>query len=133
MENFDDKKKVLVVDDDNNLTHAMVDKLNMSGFNAVSEPNGEEGLKKAFEFHPDIIWLDLMMPKMGGIEMLKRLRMDAWGKNVKVIVLTLLEQPNYIAEAMENNISGYLVKINYDLDEIVTKLQDMLFIKHGPK
>ena len=122
----DDRKKVLVVDDDANLATVLVDKLNFSGFNALGAENGEEGLKKALEFHPDIILLDLVMPKMGGLHMLKELRKDPWGKNVRVIVLTLLEQTDYMAEAMESNVSGYIIKTTYSLDEIVKKVQDTL-------
>jgi len=131
MEN-EQKKKVLVVDDDANLSGVLVDKLNFSGFEAVSAANGEEGLKKAFDMHPDIILLDLVMPKMGGLDMLKKLREDDWGKNVKVVVLTALEQQiDYMAEAVESNILGYLVKTNYSLDEVVTKIHDMLGGKGG--
>jgi len=126
MENLNNKKKVLIVDDNNDLTTVLVEKLNFSGFDALGADNGEEGLKKALDFHPDIILLDLVMPKMGGIDMLKKLREDPWGKNARVVILTLMEQVNYMAEAMESNILGYLVKTNYSLDEIVQKIQDIL-------
>ncbi|OGI60235.1 hypothetical protein A2814_02800 [Candidatus Nomurabacteria bacterium RIFCSPHIGHO2_01_FULL_38_19] len=121
------KKKVLVVDDDENLTTVLVDKLNLSGFDALGALDGEEGLKKALTFHPDIILLDLVMPKMSGLDMLKKLRADPWGKGVGVVVLTALEQQiDYMAKAVESGIWGYLVKTNYSLDEVIQKVKDML-------
>jgi len=126
MENLNDKKKVLVIDDDSNLNTVLVDKLNFSGFNAQGAVDGEEGLKKALNFHPDIILLDLVMPKMDGLSMLKKLREDSWGKNTKVVILTAQEKVDSMAEAVENNVFGYLVKTNYSLDKIVQKIQDIL-------
>ena len=118
---------MLVVDDDENLTTVLVDKLNLSGFDALGALDGEEGLKKALTFHPDIILLDLVMPKMSGLDMLKKLRADPWGKGVGVVVLTALEQQiDYMAKAVESGIWGYLVKTNYSLDEVIQKVKDML-------
>lgn len=130
MENNLEKKKVLVVDDDDSLANVLVDKLAFSGFNTRRAANGEEGLKEAKDFKPDIILLDLVMPKMNGIVMLKKLREDPWGKSVKVVILTALEeQIDTMAEAVESNILGYLVKTNFSLDEVVKKIQDMLRIR----
>ena len=119
------KKKVLVIDDDKNLTMVLVDKLKLSGFEATSAGDGEEGLKMALESHPDLILLDLMMPKKGGLDMLKELRVDSWGKHAKVLVLTLLEQMDSMAEATEDNALGYFVKTNHTLDEIIEKIQSV--------
>lgn len=125
MENLE-IKKVLVIDDDENLNTVLVDKLNFSGFDTKGAKDGEEGLKKALDFHPDVILLDLMMPKMNGLSMLKKLREDPWGKDAKVIVLTVQEQTDSVARAIENNVFGYFVKTNYSLDEIVKKIQNIL-------
>lgn len=120
-------QKVLVVDDDNNLMTVLVDKLNFAGFDALGAVDGQDGLEKATSFHPDIILLDLAMPKMNGLEMLKKLREDAWGKNARVVVLTALEQQTALmAEAVGYNILGYLVKTNYSLDEVVEKIHNIL-------
>lgn len=126
MEETQEKKKILVIDDNEGLNTVLVDKFKISGFVARGASDGEDGLKKALEFHPDMILLDLVMPKMDGIEMLKKLREDEWGKNAKVIVLTLLDKVDYVAETMKNNIYGYLVKTDLGLDDIVKKIQDIL-------
>lgn len=133
MENTNNKKKVLVVDDDENLNTVLVDKLNLSGFEAMGAVDGEDGLKKSLDSHPDLILLDLLMPKMGGIDMLKKLRDDAWGKYAKVLVLTLIEQVDYMADATEYNVLGYFVKTNHSLDEIVKKIQDTIGVAEGGK
>jgi len=126
MSNSNNKKRVLVVDDDNNLNTVLVDKLNFSGFEAQGAPDGVEGLKQSLDFHPDLILLDLLMPKMGGLAMLKELRKDEWGKGAKVVILTLLEKTDYVAQAMEDGVAGYLVKTAYSLDEVVKKIQEMI-------
>ena len=123
------KMKILVVDDDNNLNTVLVEKLNNSGFDATGAHDGEEGLKMAFEIHPDVILLDLIMPKVDGFEVLKRLRTDEWGKKAKVIMLTLIDKMDSIAQAVDNNVVGYLVKTNYGLDEIVAEVKSLLKIK----
>ena len=126
MENKTNKKKVLVVDDNVDLNTVLVDKFNMSGLEARGASDGEDGLKKALEFRPDMILLDLVMPKMDGIEMLKKLREDKWGEQAKVMVLTLIDETDRIAKVMEYNVQGYIVKTNYSLDGIVKMIKDAM-------
>jgi DNA-binding response OmpR family regulator len=66
-----------------------------------------------------------MMPKLTGWEVLEKLREDSWGKSVKVIMLTAVDEVDRLAKAMESGSSQYLVKTNYSLDEVVKKIQDM--------
>lgn len=119
-------KKVLIVDDNTDLSSVLVDKFKASGFEADSADNGEIGLKKALEAHPDVILLDLVMPVMDGLETLKRLRKDDWGKDAKVIILTLLDEVKYVAEAMDNTFAGYIVKTDESLGNIVDKVKEVL-------
>jgi DNA-binding response OmpR family regulator len=118
-ENTDKKIKVLVIDDDNNLNVVLVDKLNASGFEAQGAADGEEGLKKAFELHPDVVLLDVLMPKMDGWEVLKQLKADEWGKDAKVIMLTVLEDVDNIARAVQGGSNEYFIKTNYSLEDVV--------------
>ncbi|OHB10935.1 MAG: hypothetical protein A3G05_02240 [Candidatus Zambryskibacteria bacterium RIFCSPLOWO2_12_FULL_45_14] len=126
MANLENKKKVLIIDDNNNLVTVLVDKFNVSGFEAVGAFSGQEGLKKALELHPDIILLDLVMPEMGGLEMLKQLRLDPWGKQAKVMVLSVLDEPTYVANAMDSNVVGYIVKTDFSLDGVVKQIKTIL-------
>src|SRR3989338_5004221 len=121
-----DKKNVLVVDDDDNLRTVLIDKLNMSGFYAIGASNGEEGLEKALKTHPDVILLDIIMPILNGWEMLKKLREDEWGKGAKVIMLTVIENTEAIARAVEDNSLAYLIKTNESMDDVVEKVKTMI-------
>ncbi len=120
------KKKILIIDDDENLTTVLVDKLNFSGFIAESANDGVVGLKKALETKPDLILLDVIMPNMSGWETLEKLRIDAWGENAKVIMLTALDKPESVAHAMEQGSTVFIVKTNYTLDQIVEKVKEVL-------
>ena len=119
-------KKVLVVDDDDNLRLVLTDKLNLSGFEAIGASNGKEGLEKALSSHPDVILLDILMPVMDGWEMLGKLRKDEWGKKVKVIILTAIEDAEAIAQAIEDGSLAYLVKTNQSMDDILEKVKLMI-------
>lgn len=121
-----DKKRVLVVDDDDNLRLVLTDKLSISGFDVTGASNGKEGLEKALSWHPNVILLDILMPIMDGWEMLGKLRRDEWGKKVKVVVLTSLEDAGAIAQAVEDDTLAYLVKTNQSMDDIVGKVKAML-------
>ena len=120
------KKKVLVVDDDNNLRLVLTDKLNSSGFETIEAANGEEGLKKALENHPDVILLDVMMPVMNGQQMLSKLREDEWGEKAKVIMLTVIEDTEVIAQAVVDGSLAYLIKTDQSIDDVVEKVKGML-------
>lgn len=118
-----EKKKVLVVDDDKNLVTVLLDKLDISGFEAQATKNGEEGLAKALDWHPDVILMDVVMPKMDGWQMLKKLREDNWGKTARVIMLTVLENPDNVAKAMEEGTFDYITKTDWSLDDVVKKIE----------
>lgn len=125
MEN-ENKKKILIVDDDENLRLVLSDKFNISGFEVIGAANGKEGLEKALDWHPDIILLDILMPIMSGQETLRRLREDGWGKTAKVVMLTVIEDAMSIAQAVEDGSLAYLIKTDESTDDIVEKVKNML-------
>ncbi len=120
------KKKVIIIDDDENLRFVLSDKLKMSGFEVIEAKDGEEGLEQCLKHHPDIFLLDIMMPIMNGIDMLKRLRQDSWGKTAEVIMLTVLENAEPIADAMEGGSFTYMIKTKVNADEIAGKVKEIL-------
>lgn len=120
------KKKILVVDDEQDLRDAVRDALTGAGFEVVEAHNGEVGLQVALEEKPDLILLDLMMPEINGIGMLSRLRQDPWGKNATVILLTALEDAGSVAQAVEAGGNDYLIKPNIRLEDIVKKVRQHL-------
>lgn len=119
-------KKILVVDDDENLRLVLVDKLNAEKFDVEGAANGKDGLAKALKWHPDVILLDILMPVMDGWEMLGRLREDEWGENTKVIMLTVVEDVKAVARAVQDGSFTYLIKTNQSIDDIVAKVKTML-------
>lgn len=131
MANEENKKKVLVVDDDENLRTVLLDKLNLSGFEAIGAVNGKEGLEKALKLHPDIILLDVLMPIMSGWEVLGNLRKDEWGKKAKVMMLTVIEDAESIAQAVEGQSVAYLLKTEETMDEVVEKVKEMIKISEA--
>src|SRR3989338_4983904 len=114
-----DKKKVLIVEDEAPLRNALRDKLTHEGFLTLEAQNGQVGLKTALDEHPDLILLDIMMPVMDGIAMLKELHNDAWGKEAKVIVLTNLSGSERVAEAIALGAEDYMVKSDWKLQAVV--------------
>ncbi len=118
--------KILIVEDEPFLMKILVDKLSLEKFPTLSGANGEEGLKLALENHPGVILLDILMPRMNGIEMLTELRKDAWGKGVPVIMLTNLNDPDHIAQAKALGAKDFIVKADWKLSELVVKIKKYL-------
>ena len=121
-------KKILIVEDEAPLRQAIFDKFEREGFQTFQEENGEGGLESAFKEHPDIILLDIVMPKVDGLSMLRTLRRDEWGKNVQIILLTNLNDAEYVATAMENGVFDFLVKSDWKLDDLVIRVKEKLGI-----
>jgi DNA-binding response OmpR family regulator len=122
----DNKKTVLVVEDERSLRRALVDKFTHEGFNVLEAKDGSEGLDVAFKNHPDIILLDIIMPVMDGISMVEKLRMDAWGKDAGVIILTNLSDGQQMLDSMKNGVFEYLVKSNWKIQDVVTKVKERI-------
>lgn len=112
-------KKILIVEDEASTIQALTEKLSEAGFVILQAKNGREGLKISLDKHPDLILLDIIMPKMDGLTMLKKLRKDNWGKNASVIILTNLTDPRKLSEAAGEAILGLWVKTDWRLDELV--------------
>ncbi|MCC7160326.1 response regulator [Candidatus Nomurabacteria bacterium] len=129
MTNEFENKKVLIIEDDDALRKVLKDKFTLEGFDVLEAKNGEEGLENANSLHPDIILLDIVMPKMDGLTLMKKLRaQNEWGKNVPIIMLTNLgaddEKINWAIA--ENEPAYYLVKADYSINDLVDKVKERL-------
>ncbi len=122
-------KKILVVDDDDAKRIAVVGALQLAGFQILEAENGEEGLTSAQKEKPDLILLDIQMPKMDGLGMLAELRKSAYGKEVPVLLLTAFADSDKVAAALRMGASDYLLKSNYNLDEVVDLVKKRLEIE----
>ena len=121
-------KKILIVEDEASQRKALADKFAREGFRVVEAKDGKEGLYAALKELPDVILLDIIMPKMDGMTMLKKLREEnAWGKKVPVILLTNQNADDRVNnEILENEPSYYLVKANWTLNDVVGKAKECL-------
>ncbi len=119
-------KRILVIEDEQLLRQALVDKLGLEGFELLEASDGKEGLDTALSNHPDLILLDVVMPEMDGITMLKKLREDEWGKTVPVIILTNLTSSDKVEESIKSGASDYLIKANYKIEDVVKMVREKL-------
>lgn len=118
--------KILIVEDEPSLVTILKNKFTREHFTVIEARDGKEGLAVAFNEHPDLILLDIIMPVMDGISMLNELRKDTWGKTAKVILLTNLSDSQKIDESLAQGVSDYLIKADWQLDDLVTKVKEKL-------
>ena len=122
------KNIILIIEDEKPLRDALYDKLTREGFTAIIAKDGAEGLRIALRDHPDLLLLDIIMPVMDGITMLKKLRQDAWGKTARVIILTNLTADNYrVGQYLtQSKISYYLIKSDWKIESVIEKIRGRL-------
>lgn len=118
-----DGKKILIVDDEASLGNVLATALTYEGYTTLKAIDGEAGLAIAEKELPDLIILDIMMPKVDGITMLKKLRENEETKKIKVIVMTALDDMGKIAEVLEAGGDDYIVKSKIELDGIIAKVK----------
>jgi len=119
-------KKILIIEDESALQKTLGDSLSQEGYQPISALDGEIGLKLAQSKNPDLILLDLILPKMHGFDVLKKIRENPATKETPVIVLTNLESIQELEKAMELGATTYLVKANYSLEELLAKIKQVL-------
>ncbi|KKR54679.1 MAG: hypothetical protein A2079_07340 [Geobacteraceae bacterium GWC2_48_7] len=119
------KPTVLLVEDDLILVEVLQDKLSSSGFKVLIAKNGLKGLKKAMTEEVDLILLDLIMPRMEGMTMLRHLREDEH-LDTPVIVLTNLGSDEDAKGAMDLGAKDFLIKADHGLDDVVDRIKKIL-------
>ncbi|KKS34281.1 MAG: Response regulator [Parcubacteria group bacterium GW2011_GWC2_42_13] len=119
-------KTILFIEDEMSLQKSLASRLKDEGFEMISALDGEIGLRQAREKMPDLIILDLVLPKKDGFEALKELKSDAGLAPIPVIVLTNLEGSQDVERALSLGAFTYLVKANYSLDDMIEKIKQAL-------
>lgn len=119
-------KKILIVDDEKFVVKALTAKLVAEGFSIDSAYDGEEALLKVNEVKPDLILLDIIMPKLDGISVLKRLKASPETQSIPVIILTNLYDDKKVSEVMKTGDTDYLVKVEHTLLDIVKAVKEKL-------
>lgn len=123
------KKKILIIEDEVSQRKALVDKFIREGFSVLEARDGEEGLRVALKEQPNIILLDIIMPKMDGMTVMKKLRQEnEWGKKVPIILLTNLssDDDKTMNRIKEDSPAYYLVKANLKIGDLVEKVKEQL-------
>ena len=123
-------KKILFIEDESALQRAATQVFAEEGFQVFSALDGELGLALAKRERPDIILLDLVIPKIDGFQVLSEIRQDPAIKNIPVIILSNLEGSADVERALELGATTYLVKTNYRLGEVVEKIKHILQNNH---
>jgi DNA-binding response OmpR family regulator len=124
---MDEKKtKILIVEDEEILLTALSEELKQEGFDAVGAKDGQEGVEKAQSEKPDLILLDLVMPRLDGIGALKQMKENEQTKDIPVVILTNLSDYDKVSDALSLGAMDYLVKANYRLEELVNKIKTVL-------
>lgn len=117
------RRKVLLVEDDEGLAQVYITRLEVEGFEVKRVPNGEDALAAAIEFRPDLILLDIMMPKVNGFDVLDILRNTPEITNVKIIMLTALSQESDRKRAMDMGVDDYLVKSQVVIADVIDRIK----------
>ncbi len=115
-------RKILLVEDEEIMIGLLQRKLQQAGYQVSVAKNGEEGLEKMKEEKPDLILLDIIMPKMGGFEVMEEMNKDKKLKKIPVIIISNSGQPVEIGKAQELGAKDWLIKTQFDPQEVIDKV-----------
>jgi len=125
----DKQTNIVLIEDEEMLANMYETKFTNEGFQLRKALDGEAGLKLIEEDKPDLVLLDIIMPKLDGFSVLKKIRENAKTKDLPVILLTNLGQDEDIKKGQQLGAVGYLVKANLTPAEVVSKVQEYLKMK----
>jgi DNA-binding response OmpR family regulator len=119
-------KKILIIEDEAALRMAMEEKFGGEGFEVFMADNGEDGLALALKVVPDLILLDIILPKMDGFGVLNELSKNESTKNIEVMILTNLSDSGNVGEMVSRGVADYLVKADWKLEDLLEKVKNKL-------
>jgi len=120
-------RKILLVEDNMELRNLYELFLSEHGFEVATAVDGEDGLVKAKEFKPDLIFLDVMMPKIDGFQVLKKLRHDeSYGATkTRIVLLTNLGDASKVSPSIRKDMDGYVVKAEIELSDLLDVIKSL--------
>lgn len=120
------KKKILIIEDEEMLSSMYKVKFENEGYEVLISPDGVQGIELAAKEKPSLILLDIIMPKMDGFAVLKKLKSDSATKGIPVVLLTNLGQDEDVSRGKELGASGYLIKANNTPGEVINKVKNFM-------
>lgn len=120
------KKKILIIEDEKILLDLLQKKLSQEGYDILASHNGEEGLKTMREQKPDLILLDIIMPKMSGFEVMEEMNKSSDLKDIPIIIVSNSGQPVEIERAQSLGAKDWLVKTEFDPQLVIDKVKKLL-------
>lgn len=123
---YDIAFKICVVEDERAIAEMYQFKLRLEGYVVITASNGSEGLKLIKAERPDLVLLDLRMPKMGGDEMLEKLRATEWGGSMRVIILTNISKNEAPQKLRFLNVDRYIVKAHHTPSQVADIVRSVL-------
>ncbi|MEK7090399.1 MAG: response regulator [Patescibacteria group bacterium] len=121
-------QKILLIEDDSTLAGALSQGLKDAGFDVITAMDGESGFNAAVEQKPALIVLDEILPKLEGLEVHKRLQAEESIRNIPVIMLTNVEDPRKVSQALEQGLKDYFIKADWSMADIVKKIKEKLAV-----
>lgn len=125
------KARVMLVEDDIFLSGMYVKKLELEDFEVLLASDGKQGLKMIQDQPPDLILLDIMLPKMSGFDLLKEIKKEKKTKDIPVILLTNLGQKKHVEKGFALGAKDYLIKAHFMPSEVIDKVKNILKEKHA--
>ena len=126
------KEKLLLVEDDTTLSKMYQRKFEADGFSVATAYDGLEGLKKMAEEKPDLVILDIMLPRLDGVSVFKKMRSTPETFKTPVLLLTNLDQEDTVFECFKLGAVDYLLKSTVTPDQVVKKIENLLKGVEGP-
>jgi two-component system alkaline phosphatase synthesis response regulator PhoP len=120
------QQKIIIIEDEKTLLDAIAKKLEVENYQVQTALDGQEGLEKIKEDKPDLILLDILMPKVDGFEVLEKLNKDPGLSKIPVIIISNSGQPVEIERAMSLGVKDYLIKAEFDPQEVIVKVKNVL-------
>lgn len=122
------KKKIVSIEDDKVLSDMLYSGLRDAGFDVLRAFDGEDGLKLVETEKPDLVLLDILLPKLDGLQIAKKLKSNPLTKEIPIIILSMLDKSASVAEALDIGVYEYMAKDNFKVEEIVARVRQKLGI-----
>jgi DNA-binding response OmpR family regulator len=120
-------KTILIVEDEEAMLEALASKLEKKGYQVLRAHDGEEGCSIAMDKKPNLLILDILMPKLNGMDMMEKIRQDSgWGGDVPIVMLTNVSDPDSVSRAAILRVYDFLVKTDWRLDDVVNLVENKI-------